>query len=148
MHEKFCTSNWKLFFGTAVNFSPILRKLLWILPIMFEKPRITKVTVTDLANFCVTPLFRCPQGSHGCLEKQNHPLSLNLVVWCAKIGPKTKKVRKTSELTKKCQKWWFFDTFLKFLGFGPNFRAPNYQIQTQWMILLLYTPLGILGTSK
>ena len=61
-------------------------------------------TVTDLANSCVTPLFRHPQGSQGCLEKQNHPLSLNLVVWCAKIGPKTKKVRKTSELTKKFQK--------------------------------------------
>ena len=51
-----------------------------------------KFTVTDLANFCVTPLFRRPQGSHGCLEKQNHPLSSNLVVWCTKIGPKTKKV--------------------------------------------------------
>ena len=49
-------------------------------------------TVTDLANFCVTPLFRRPQGSHGCLEKQNYPLSSNLVVWCAKIGSKTKKV--------------------------------------------------------
>ena len=46
-------------------------------------------TVTDLVNSCVTPLFRRPQGSQGCLEKQNHPLSWNLVVWCAKIGPKS-----------------------------------------------------------
>ena len=27
--------------------------------------------------------------------------------------------------------------FLKFLGLGPNFNAPNYQIQNQCMILLL-----------
>ena len=60
--------------------------------------------MTDLANSCVTTLFRRPQGSQGCLEKQNHPLSSNLVVWCAKIGPKTKKVQKTSDLTKKCKK--------------------------------------------
>ena len=61
-------------------------------------------TVTDLANSCANPLFRRAQGSQGCLEKQNHPLSWILVVWCAKIGPKTKKVQKTSELTKKWQK--------------------------------------------
>ena len=58
---------------------------------------LSRLTVTDLANSCVTPLFRRPQGSQGCLEKRNHPLSSNLVVWCAKIGPKTKKVPKTSE---------------------------------------------------
>ena len=28
---------------------------------------------------------------------QNHPLSLNLVVCCAKIGPKTQKLQKTIE---------------------------------------------------
>jgi len=38
--------------------------------------------------------------------------------------------------------------FLKFLGFGPNFSAPNYQIQTKWIITLLYTPLRALGASK
>ena len=32
-------------------------------------------TVIDLANSCATPLFRRPQGSLGCLEKQNYPLS-------------------------------------------------------------------------
>ena len=35
----------------------------------------------------ITPLFRRPQGHHGYLEKQNYPQNLNLVVWCAKIGP-------------------------------------------------------------
>ena len=59
-------------------------------------PTYPVTTVTDLANFCATPLFRCPQGSQGCLEKRNYPLSSNLVVWCAKIGPKSKKVRKTT----------------------------------------------------
>ena len=32
-------------------------------------------TVTDLANSCANPLFRRPQGSLGCLEKGNQPLS-------------------------------------------------------------------------
>ena len=77
-------------------------------------------TVTDLADSCANPLFRRPQGSLGCLEKQNHPLSLNLVVWCAKIGPKTKKLKKT------CQNTIIFDiffvnseVFLAFLVLGP-----------------------------
>ena len=58
----------------------------------FEIFDILYITVTDLANSCVTPLFRRPQGYQGCLEKRNYPLSSNLVVWCAKIGPKSKKV--------------------------------------------------------
>ena len=76
--------------------------------------------MTDLAISCVTPLFRCPQGSQGCLEKWNHPLSSNLAVCCAKIGPKTKKVQKTSELTKKYVKNDGFSTvFLSILVLGP-----------------------------
>ena len=54
-------------------------------------------TVTDLANFCAAPLFKRTQGSQACLEKRNHLLSSNLVVWCAKIEPKTKKLQKTVE---------------------------------------------------
>ena len=42
----------------------------------------------------ITPLLWRPQGPQGCLEKQNYPLSLNLVVWCAKIGSKTQKPSK------------------------------------------------------
>ena len=77
-------------------------------------------TVTDLANSCATPLFRRPQASQGCLEKQNNPLSWNLVGWCAKIGPKTKKVQKTSELTKKNVKNDGFSTvFRSFSVLGP-----------------------------
>ena len=43
----------------------------------------------------ITPLLRRPQGPQGCLEKQNCPLSSNLAVWCAKIGPKTQKLQET-----------------------------------------------------
>ena len=39
----------------------------------------------------ITPLLWRSQGPQGCLEKRNCPLSLNLAVWCAKIGPKTQK---------------------------------------------------------
>ena len=129
-------------FEFCAHSARLLRKLdhvlLWILSTNTRLRQCSiYAAVTDLANSCVTQLFRCPQGFQGCLEKRNYPLSSNLVVWCPKIGPKTKKVRKTSELTKKCQKWWFFNSFLKFLGFGPNFSTPNYQIRTQWMISLL-----------
>ena len=43
----------------------------------------------------ITPLLWRPQGPQGCLEKQNCPLNLNLVVWCTKIGSKTKKFWKS-----------------------------------------------------
>ena len=46
-------------------------------------------TVTESADFGFNQLLRCPQDPQGCLEKQNCPLSLNLVVWRAKIGPKS-----------------------------------------------------------
>ena len=78
----------------------------WTISRVFRLLVFSVHTVTDLANSCVTPPFRRPQGSQGCLEKQNYPLSLNLVVWCAKIGPKTKKLQKT------CQNTIIFDIFL------------------------------------
>ena len=49
----------------------------WVFFSMFQLVLITTLT---------------PPGLQGCQEKQNYPLSLNLVVWCAKIEPKTKKV--------------------------------------------------------
>ena len=39
---------------------------------LYSKIVYIRATVTDLANSCVTPLFRRPQGSQGCLEKKNH----------------------------------------------------------------------------
>ena len=59
----------------------------------------------------ITPLLWCPQQPQGCLEKQNHPLSSNLVVWCAKIGSETKKLRKS---VKNHHFLTFFLSFLKF----------------------------------
>jgi hypothetical protein len=106
-------------------------------------------TMTRLADFSFTPLIWRPQSPQGCLEKRNHPMRLNLVVWCTTIWLKTKNVQNNFRNDKKnVRKWWFSDTFSKFLALWPNFSAPNYQIQTQWMILLLYTPLGVLGVSK
>ena len=52
-----------------------------------------------------------PQGPQGCLKKQNHPLSSNLVVWCTKIQPKTKNLWKNVENPS------FYDIFLWFLRF-------------------------------
>ena len=49
-------------------------------------PQYNKITVTESADFGFNPILRRPQGPQGCLEKQNCPLSWNLVVWCAKIG--------------------------------------------------------------
>ena len=74
------------------NFGPYICLLFLVYKLAYKSHNGYNYTMTDLANSCVTPLFRRPQGSQGCLEKRNYPLSLNLVVWFAKIGPKTKKV--------------------------------------------------------
>ena len=60
----------------------------------------------NIFQIWITPLLWRPQDPQGCLEKQNHPLSLNFVVWSAKIGSKTKK------LWKRVIKTAFFDVFL------------------------------------
>ena len=101
--------------------------------IFFTRWRYHPQNSWNIFQIQITPLFRRPQGSHGCQEKRNHPLNLNLVVWCAKIGPKSKK------LWKPIIFWHLFDQFwgfLNFLGFWPNFSAPNYHNPTQWMISL------------
>ena len=86
----------------------------------------------------ITPLLWRPQGAQGCLEKQNYPLNSNLVVCCAKIGPKTQKLQKNHQkIFIFCCFSRHFWGFFNILGFRSNFSAPNYQIQTQWMILLL-----------
>ena len=60
-----------------------------IVVFMLVKSEETLATVTGSADFGFNPLLRRPQGPQGCLEKRNCPLSSNLVVWCAKIGPKS-----------------------------------------------------------
>ena len=66
-------------------------------------------TLTESADSGFIPLFWCPQGPQGCLEKQNSSLISNLVLWCARIGPKSHNFWKTSELTRKTSK---IDSFL------------------------------------
>ena len=68
----------------------------------------------------ITPLLWRPQG---CPEKQNYPLSLNLVVWSAKIGPKTEKLQKTVKKSSFfgvflviCEVFWTFLVFDWFLA--------------------------------
>ena len=81
-------------------------------------------TVTDLANSCATPLFRRPQGSQGCLDKQNYPLSFKFGDLLRYKRPKTKKVPKNSEMKRKTSKNYGFVTCsLKFLGYGPPISA-------------------------
>ena len=94
--------------------------------------RVSEIRVKQIRVNQGLGVFRRPQGSLGCLEKQNHPLSENLVVWCAKIEPKTNQERlKNLRIDRQNVKNDDILTgFLKFLDFGPNFSAPNYQIQT------------------
>ena len=70
----------------------------------------------------ITPLLWQPQDPQGCLKKWNYALSSNFVVWCAKIGPKTQKLR------KPVKKWRFFDFFFKFLRF---FEVSGFKAQFQ-----------------
>ena len=102
--------------------------------IFFTRWRYHPQNSWNIFQIQITPLFRRPQGSQGCLEKQNCPLSSNLVVWCAKIGPKTQKLQKTVIFfCFPCHFWGL----LNILAFKPNFSTPNYQIWTQWTISLL-----------
>ena len=82
---------------------------------------INKPFHTDsISWFGFIPLFWRPQGPHGCLEKQNHPLISNLVLWCAKIGPKSHNFWKTSEMTRKTTKNdGFLTVFWSFWVLGP-----------------------------
>ena len=72
--------------------------------IFFTRRRHHPKNSWNIFQIQITLLLWRPQGPQGCLEKPNYPLSSNLVVWCTKIGPKTKKVQKTSEMTGKTSK--------------------------------------------
>ena len=94
--------------------------------IFFNRWRQHQKTSWNIFQIQKTPLLWLAQDPQGCLEKQSHPMSLNLVVWCAKIGSKAKKLWKS---VKKPSLFWRFSchfwSFLNFLCFGPNFSAPN-----------------------
>ena len=105
--------------------------------IFFTRRRHHPKSSWNIFQVQITPLLWCPQGPQGCLEKRNCPLSSNLAVWCPKIGPKTQNFSKKHQKTIFCCVLVISEVFLNILTLRPNFSAPNYQIQTQWMILLL-----------
>ena len=106
--------------------------------IFFARRRHHPKNSWNIFQIQITPLLWRPQGPQGCLEKQNYPPSSNFVVWCAKIGPKTQKLQKAVKNPSFfCCFCCHFRGFLIILGFRLNFSAPNCQIWTQWMILLL-----------
>ena len=83
--------------------------------------------------FCSNQLNLSNQGPQGCLEKQNYPLSSNLVVWCTKIGPKIKKVRKTWEMTRKTSKNdGFLILFRSFLVLDPILAHQTTKFELRW----------------
>ena len=43
----------------------------------------------------ISPLLICPQGPQRSQKKRHDPLNMLLEVWCAKNGPKLKKIPKT-----------------------------------------------------
>ena len=69
--------------------------------------------MTESADSGFIPLLWRPQGPQGCLEKQNCPLSWNLAVWCAKIGPRIQKLKKTSKMTGGLTKPFWHSVGLK-----------------------------------
>ena len=91
-----------IFYGSFTPPSPMSALLLllscwklidqqsWIwITYVTNKSMIYLNTLTEAADLGSIPLFWRPQGPQGCLEKRNCPLSLNLAVWCAKIGLKS-----------------------------------------------------------
>ena len=99
--------------------------------IFFTRWRCHPKNSWNIFQIQITPLLWRSQGPQGCLEKQNCPLSLNLAVWCAKIGPKTQKFKKN---IKKPSFFVVFLSFLRFFEYSRIFSAPNCQIPTQWTI--------------
>ena len=53
-----------------------------------------KTIKTNLKTL-VSPLLICPQRSHGCQKMRHDPLNMPVEVWCAKIAPKLKNIRKS-----------------------------------------------------
>ena len=85
-----------------------------------------------LVSFQITPLLWRPQGPQGCLEKRNCPLSLNFVVWCAKIGPKNLEFLKNLINDKKNNKKMM--VFWSFWVLGPILahQTANFELSGQF----------------
>ena len=57
----------------------------------------------------ISPLLTRPQGSQGYQKMHQDPLNMPVEVWCAKIAPKLKNIRKC------LRKQGFFDLFFSIL---------------------------------
>ena len=93
-------------------------------------------TVTGLANFGFTPLFWRPQEAKLYTE-------FKLVVWCAKIEPKTKKGWKTSEITREMSKnYRFMFFFWSFLVLNPILahQTTRFELSGWFCFLILRHP--------
>ena len=67
-----------------------------------------KIIKTNLKTH-ISLLLTRPQGSHGCQNMRQDPLNMPVEVWCAKIAPKLKNIR------KYLRKQGFFDIFSSIL---------------------------------
>jgi hypothetical protein len=70
-----------------------------------------KIIKTNLKTL-VSPLLTRPQGSHGCQKMRQYPLNMPVEVWCAKIAPKLKNIRKSLR-----KQGFFWHLFFNFDGF-------------------------------
>ena len=106
-------------------------------------------TLTESADLGFIPLFWRPQGPQWCLEKQNHSLISNLVLWCAKIGPKSHNFWKTSEMTRKTTKNDGFLTVLwSFWVLSPILAHQTAKFELCGQFCFSRHPWGALGESK
>ena len=83
-----------------------------------------KTIKTNLKTL-VPPLLMCPQGSHGCQKMSQDPLNMPVEVWCTKIAPKLKNIRKSPRKQGFLTFFSNFDGFSKFVPFWGNISAPN-----------------------
>ena len=132
---RFCKQWVKFRFSKkATNFESIF-KFVWpfhnirTLILHFSTSHLTPMTMTALTVIGLLILvslhyFDVPRAPRGVLR--SGIIHWVQILWFGAL-----------KLDPKPIKNMFFDTFLKFLGFEPNFSASNYQIQTQWTILLL-----------
>ena len=76
--------------------------------------------MTRLADFCFTPLLWLPPESPGVSREAKLSTEFKFGRWSAKNGPKTKKIWKTSEMTRNTSKNnGFLTVFQSFLVLGP-----------------------------
>ena len=92
--------------------------------------------------FC---LFGCPQGPQGCQKMRHYSLNLDLEFWYSNIEPKLNELQKIS---RNHQKQLIFGRISQFFSILAEYQSTNFQIQVQWIMAHLLTPLVSFGASK